>query len=704
MLPGKLCIGILEEDNPLKSYFRLKPLLVEHDGRYEEFGEADEYPEDGCLRIVPDKNESSHFKARMRRMGGFCVLDLREHALENDKIRPNKNYHSDETERNAHIVYSDVVREPAEDMIFEIIDANAGEPWPRPGVEKFVLPTLEICTAAEGEIRCSGAFLPEEEIQRFDFNLTADKSLRFIIRLPGTLDSVTGIAAKRVEAAQHPVSEAPSAQPAAVMPAEEKPWINREPTEQPDAPTALPSADGLTGLNPRRSRNLQEIIEEKWRHSRVDQLGHPVPVNAMGKPIQDPVEAAVSAIGGAWENPELHPRLIAAIADMEAFSTALEGRRKAVMNSEIRRELEDLEAERLRTLNELDRLRREKTALRESFKQEIRQEEADALRECVEKTKTAQAEYQKLKSQADDARHTVEKLDDVYASLIDGRLEEKLQDFAVTSRAAKLFAEKSQQPAPKQPVSCEAVSAEAWIERMQRSFTAEGLAIDRADAANLLVCAALDNVLFLSGTASGGKSAAARAIAGALGLGERGVILRGFNRRPEAFAEFEADKFYLCELADSGSGYPVCAEALQQGIMIRLEPPKEDAPWHVQRNEAAQYPVTCPDVLKNAFLRETDTLPAVIEHRMKNLRAALAAHRVYLSAGVLERTWNYCAAMIENGFMTPESALDHAFAQCALPCVLAEAPAKCLFEIREMITGMDKCSALLDSRAPVMIG
>ena len=66
MLPGKLCIGILEEDNPLKSYFRLKPLLLEVEGKYEPFEDAGAYPEDGCIRIVPDKNESSHFKARMR--------------------------------------------------------------------------------------------------------------------------------------------------------------------------------------------------------------------------------------------------------------------------------------------------------------------------------------------------------------------------------------------------------------------------------------------------------------------------------------------------------------------------------------------------------------------------------------------------------------------------------------------------------------
>ena len=63
-LPGKLCIGILEEDNPQKAYFRFKPLLVEADGRYVPYTETNAYPEEGCIRIVPDKNESAHFKTR----------------------------------------------------------------------------------------------------------------------------------------------------------------------------------------------------------------------------------------------------------------------------------------------------------------------------------------------------------------------------------------------------------------------------------------------------------------------------------------------------------------------------------------------------------------------------------------------------------------------------------------------------------------
>ena len=55
-LPGKLCIGIIEEDNPQKSYFRFKPLLIAEGEKYVPYDEFADYPENGCIRIVPDKN------------------------------------------------------------------------------------------------------------------------------------------------------------------------------------------------------------------------------------------------------------------------------------------------------------------------------------------------------------------------------------------------------------------------------------------------------------------------------------------------------------------------------------------------------------------------------------------------------------------------------------------------------------------------
>jgi hypothetical protein len=96
-LPGKLTIGYIHEDNPVKSYFRFKPLLTLSDHLFlpVDEGTAAQYPEDGFIRIVPDKNEISQFKTRMRQLGRYCVLDLRRHPNENDKIRPNKNYAPD---------------------------------------------------------------------------------------------------------------------------------------------------------------------------------------------------------------------------------------------------------------------------------------------------------------------------------------------------------------------------------------------------------------------------------------------------------------------------------------------------------------------------------------------------------------------------------------------------------------------------------
>ena len=76
MLPGRLSIACLEEDNPLKSYFRLKPLIVSELDRIEMIQEIENtYPADGFIRIVPDKNEMSLFKNRMHLMGRYsCTV------------------------------------------------------------------------------------------------------------------------------------------------------------------------------------------------------------------------------------------------------------------------------------------------------------------------------------------------------------------------------------------------------------------------------------------------------------------------------------------------------------------------------------------------------------------------------------------------------------------------------------------------------
>lgn len=124
-LAEKIAIGFLEEDNPIKSYYRFKPMILQNEDAYALLEDVERlYPEDGYLRIVPDKNESSHFKARMRRIGRFCMIDLRKHLSESDKIRANKNYRSDGIERNVNIVYSDVIIEIPAGRAAEVISCE----------------------------------------------------------------------------------------------------------------------------------------------------------------------------------------------------------------------------------------------------------------------------------------------------------------------------------------------------------------------------------------------------------------------------------------------------------------------------------------------------------------------------------------------------------------------------------------------------
>ena len=744
MLPGKLCIGILEEDNPLKAYFRLKPLLMEKEGRYIPYDGLEKYPEDGCIRIVPDKNESSHFKARMRRMGLYCVLDLRDHADENDKIRPNKNYKADEMERNAYIVYSDVVREPAENMIYEISampvpEGDSAEWTLDPPATPHILlgESLDVWRFEPGDedaparIVREGSSLHAAEIQLIEIPGFRDEVLHLAVRLPETMESVIAAPAPKAEI------PAPKPEPLPALPVqpEEKPWISHDPQPAPRRDPNLSPMQQLlaaqSGLNPRRNRSLQEIIEEKWRHSRVDQLGHPVPGGAMGKPVESPVEAAVRAVRHAFARPESQRELISELAYMEEFSATLKEEQEALAGEKLRRELEDLEAERLKSLAALDQLRRDKLALREEFKQEIRDEAKGDLKEALDKARTAQDECKRLRAEAEAARKDAEFARDAMAALEDGRFEGRLREFAVNSRAAEIIRNPEKLPPaiPKCAPDAEPTRAE-WIDRTVRAFAAEGLAISNVEAANLLVCAALGKNLILSGPAAGHKCETARALARAFGAQSAGrfietaakpdkremeavcaeseiaalALLRDANALPGAdvFCGMHAENLVVAAVV-SDAGCPLSAEALEQGFLLRIEPVGADVPWQPLRADASAFPPLGMAALEKAFLADDADMPESITLRLQKLRTALAKYGVCLSRRTLDLMWRYCIAMLNVGGIAPMDVLDMAVAQRALPCILAEAPIDCLRELPQLLSGLPESLALLKKPLPVLI-
>ena len=124
-LERELVFCYIEEDNIQRAYFRVRPLLTISGDVQEEAQRL--WPDDGCLRIVPDRNEQHTFKDRMRTLGGYCVMNLLSIPADPNKIRTNKNYKPDKGEKNQFILYSDTVQSLPEHTFYEVIEAKADD-------------------------------------------------------------------------------------------------------------------------------------------------------------------------------------------------------------------------------------------------------------------------------------------------------------------------------------------------------------------------------------------------------------------------------------------------------------------------------------------------------------------------------------------------------------------------------------------------
>lgn len=778
-LPGNLCIGILEEDNPLKSYFCFKPLLIEENGLYVPFTKHDAYPEDGCIRIVPDKNESSHFKARMRRIGLFAVVDLREHPNDNDKIRLNKNFHGDDVERNAHIIYSDVVREPAPNMIFSLLsmrpeDAEGALLPDSPGTAKVMLrpedKLLEgvwACEAVEGEdsvrLNVDSAAVRAEDLQVFDLPGFRGATLSFAIMpspkmeyvaepthtRPSKVAQPAAPAEPRKEPEPRPAAPqpqpAPKAEPAPAAPAEpagEKPWISKSDAFAQVNPDAYPAHQrtlaAQTGLNPRRGRSLMEVIDEKWKHSRLEQLGHAVENISTDAPVPSPAERAIAALKNAWASRDQRDAITDAIVHLDGAEIAMDARRAAIRESAVNAQLNELEAQRLKMLGDLEELKRSRVSLRETLKQEIRRDEAAALADAIQKTEQAQAERDRYQAEADKAKNAAQSVEDALNALTDGRFEKRLQEFAISSRAVELLRKpKAAEPVVKQETPVCSATAEELIRRVRTCFSDAGCMISQTDAINLLICAAQSPMLLISGASGSGKTTMIRLLARALGVEgtNLAVVAPGKDtlagcKEIEKIQAGEAPAIVLLDdanmtasediarglytAADSGKlllcatvqdeGNPLSASALGRAFTVRLSEESPDSPW--QPKEAVhpkQYAPVSREALKCAFAPTLAALPANVTKRMEKLRGDLAVLGIRLSRGTLNALWRYCAAAIPLMPIEPSSVLDMALAQRAVPAILASAPIDALSALPRLLSDLPRCKALLEQPLPIEV-
>lgn len=368
-LPGKLSVGILEEDNPQEAYFRYKPVLICDNDVFTVFEEASTCPDEGALRIVPDKNESSHFKIRMRHAGKYCLADLRGHAGENDKIRQNKNYQSSPAEKNRYIIYSDVIREGAPDSFIERITqpfSPSKEYTTRTLIEKRDDGTCAVYEKAQDEDMIPEPSEKVIDAARYD-EFEIDGRPVFVLK-PSFFMGDAPAPREETRPAREEIRPAAPAKPRAEE--SDKPWISRNPALAPRMPDMRkdPREQAIemqTGFNPRRSKSLQEIIDDKWRHSRMEQLGHPVPGNAMGTPVETPVETAVQKVREAWNSPEARKVLLTDLCRIEGLGRSFASFYSENVPEQIRQEIKELEQQRDELAQDIVRTRENMTVVPE---------------------------------------------------------------------------------------------------------------------------------------------------------------------------------------------------------------------------------------------------------------------------------------------------------------------------------------------------
>ncbi|MBE5777747.1 MAG: hypothetical protein E7331_00250 [Clostridiales bacterium] len=117
---GTITLAFVEEDNKQRVIFRVFPLCTREGVLIQK--RQEEFPDEGSLRIVPDKREQSTFKDRMHEINGLCAIHLVNHdGKELIKVRQNRNYAPEQGENNRFAIYSDVICDFAPEGCLEVI-------------------------------------------------------------------------------------------------------------------------------------------------------------------------------------------------------------------------------------------------------------------------------------------------------------------------------------------------------------------------------------------------------------------------------------------------------------------------------------------------------------------------------------------------------------------------------------------------------
>ena len=559
----------MEEDNVQRAYFRVRPLLTA-EGPVDK-ADIDALLDDGYLRVVPDKNEQHTFKDRMRELSPLCVLDLVHLPADAVKVRSNKNYSPQRGENNQFIVYSDAVQPIPQQLFFEVVSAEPGEK------EKIAQACTPLCyVRSGGKIRgpvSRATGLDQEGAAP----LAPDSEGIFAVTLPDGTDRLF-YWPRQAEAAAPAEESAPADK-------EEARKLNGMPLYQTQA---------RRQQSQQRAHNaLIDVVGRQMHDSRLEAPGAVLNAGAEAKPVENPMDTFKRALNTLWPMPELQQQAAAHFLSMTGVGKILDkqlsGRGLDAVAGAMNTQIQDLEAERLALIMQVDSAKKDMNALRQECATRAAQEGEGAL--------------ESLKRAAEKARADLEKVNAERAALL-GERDTVLADLAKEPHTVRVQAEIGGH-----------VDFETLCERVQEAMKSAGIDCGRNDGVHLLTLLCLaDTQLQLKATTQADSLAAAQALARALGVqaaeqheGETVKVAGGgdsFSLLISTDSTWYEEKRYLRLLVDVYDEWENRAYAIRPWPVVFL---KASRAWQAPRAEI--YPPVQADAVREMVLRDAATPP-----------------------------------------------------------------------------------------------
>ncbi|MBR5345203.1 MAG: hypothetical protein IK127_05205 [Clostridia bacterium] len=408
-LQHEVVLAYIEEDDIRNGYFRAFPMLTPSGDIREEAKVS--WPDDGALRIIPDRKDHFSFKERMRELGSWCMIDLKGFDMRASKIRTNKNYNPERGERNHFIVFSDTVFALQDGPFAEVLDGTPAQAAQL--AAKSVTPLFYVKDGDTwyGPVRKAEPAEPKPaaEFEANLYRITAPDGAEHCIVCADVTQQIpigqsleildqTKSFEETIEALSQPLSEKANLIASRQEPLQ--PDTAEGDTEHKLSGTPLVRTSFRASEPPLRNR-VQEIVSGRAVMARnAEPPAPPVPFSTDLPIVENPVEKAEAAFRKAWMNASARPALAHFLLSLEGMKPALDNaaanKHNTALASALRYHLENLEVERLRLLIELDHAKEDMAAFR-----------AKAIEEASQKTRR---ELDKLRRDRDSLADAVERL------------------------------------------------------------------------------------------------------------------------------------------------------------------------------------------------------------------------------------------------------------------------------------------------------